>query len=363
MLRPTRRLAALPLCWLAASIPARADEIATATVASSMATASGQIRQLAFDGDPDSFFLADKAGASDHFTLAFDMPVAVRSIEATTGRPDGADRLDAGTLEVSGDGETFEEAAPFVEGMARGDGLGKAIRAIRIRPTKDQDHPLAIRELVVAGDTRVATFRHPVEFTVDVTDAPDLKEWADKVALLCESWYSRIADELASDGYRPTRRVRLVLSNDYKGVAAAGGGRITGSVKYYRDHPDDVGSMIHETVHIIQNYRGRRNPGWLVEGVADYIRFFEFEAPDKIGPINADRARYDDSYRTSARFLAFVREKYDKTLIAELNRRMREGRYSDDAFRELTGKDLKELDEEWRATLPKREPRKPKDAD
>src|SRR3954447_18104667 len=111
MLRSSWRLAALPLCWLAAPTCILADEPVTATVSSSLATASGQIRQLAFDGDPDSFFLADKAGTSDHFTLAFDKPVAMRSIAATAGRPDGSDRLDAGTLEVSADGASFEELA------------------------------------------------------------------------------------------------------------------------------------------------------------------------------------------------------------------------------------------------------------
>ena len=40
---------------------------------------------------------------------------------------------------------------------------------------------------------------------------------------------------------------------------------------------------------------------------------------------------------------------------------MREGRYTDEAFQELTGKDLKQLDEEWRASLPRRERRKPAD--
>ena len=350
MPRPTW---SVPLLFLCCHGVATSAEPAAATVASSLATASGQIRQFAFDGDGDTFFLADKATTSDQFTLAFDRPVTARSISATTGRLDGSDKLDAGTLEASADGVTFAEIAPFADGAARADVAGRMIQAVRIKPTKDQDHPLAIREIVVESDS-VAPFRHPIEYTVDVSDAPEMKDWADKVARLCESWYPRLVDELPSDRFQPTRRVRLVLSNSYKGVAAAGGGRITGSVKYYQAHPDDLGSMIHETVHIVQNYRGRGNPGWLVEGLADYIRFFEYEAPGAIGPIRADRAHYNDSYRTSGRFLAYVKDKYAPTLIPELNRRMREGRYSDDVFKELTGKDLKELDDEWRATLPRR---------
>ena len=118
----------------------------------------------------------------------------------------------------------------------------------------------------------MVTFVYPIEYEIDVADAPDMKEWADKVARLCEQWYPKISEELKSEGFRPRTWVRLSLKGDYKGVAMAGGGRITGSVKFFKAHPDDVGAMIHETVHIIQSYRGRGNPGWLVEeGRADYI--------------------------------------------------------------------------------------------
>ena len=132
----------------------------------------------------------------------------------------------------------------------------------------------------------------------------------------------------------------------------AGGGRITGSTKFFKAHPDDLGAMIHETVHVIQRYRSRNNPGWLVEGVADYVRFFKYE-PGKIGPINAQTARYNGSYRVTARFLAYVAEKYDKDLVLKLNKAMREGTYKEELFKELTGKTVQELDEEWRASLKK----------
>ena len=115
---------------------------------------------------------------------------------------------------------------------------------------------------------------------MDVNDAPEMKDWAEKVARLCESWYPRLVDELPSDGFKPTQRDPPGHQQEtMRAWPPPGGGRITGSVKYYKDHPDDLGSMIHETVHIIQNYRSRRNPGWLVEGLADYIRFFEYEKP------------------------------------------------------------------------------------
>src|ERR1700689_1925104 len=121
-----------------------------------------------------------------------------------------------------------------------------------------------------------------------------------------------INEELPSEGFRPLTQITMTLRNDYKGVAAAGGGRITGSVKYFKSHPDDIGAMVHETVHCVQAYR-THGPGWLVEGIADYIRFFKFE-PGKIGNLARD-PHFDGSYRTSAAFLNFAAEKYDRDLV------------------------------------------------
>ena len=134
---------------------------------------------------------------------------------------------------------------------------------------------------------------------------------------------------------------------------AAGGGRITGSVKYFQAHPDDFGAMVHETVHVVQAYGGRGNPGWLVEGIADYIRFFKYE-PGKLGKINPDRARYNGSYRVSAAFLAYLTAKYDRDIVRKLNQLMREGEYRESAFKTLTGKTVQDLDKEWRASLARR---------
>src|SRR5262249_1237644 len=158
----------------------------------------------------------------------------------------------------------------------------------------------------------------PIEFVVDVADAPEMKEWAEKAARVCERQYPMICDELSSDGFRPATVIRLALKNNYNGVAAAGGGRITGSVKELKTKPNDIGAMVHETVHCVQSYRTRGNPGWLVEGIADYLRFFRYEVA-KPRPLAPERAKYDGSYRTTAAFLAFVTEKYDPQIVRELN--------------------------------------------
>jgi hypothetical protein len=349
-------LAAIFLCaaLVSAQTPPKQPAMpVAATVTTTLATGDRHIRQFAFDGDPDSYFASDKnPGKADHFTLVFDKPVSLKSLTVTTGIPKGGDALDAGTLEVSSDGTKFEELARFADGAAKGDAGGRKVTAVRVRPADDMKHPLAIREFTVESDPPVATFKYPVEIAVDVTDAPDMKEWADKVAQVCERQYTMLNEELKSDGYKPPTYVTMTLKNSYNGVAATGGTRITGSVKYFKAHPDDVGAMVHETAHVVQHYFGRNNPGWLVEGVADYVRFFKYE-PGKLGRINADRAHYDGSYRVTAAFLAYLTDKHDKEIVRKLNAAMREGKYKPEMFKDLTGKTLDELDEEWRATLPK----------
>jgi hypothetical protein len=316
-----------------------------------LTTADGQIRQFAFDGNPATFFASTgNPGLQDHFTLTFDQAAAVASITVTTGKPAGGDTLEAGTLEGSADGTTFEALAPFVNGVARATVAGRALKGIRIRPTAAQAHPLAISEIAIDSSPRVQVFRYPVEFILDVSDAPEMRAWGERAVRVCERNYAMVCDELTSDGFRPLTIIRMTLKNDYNGVAAAGGGRIVGSVKYFKSHPDDVGAMVHETVHCVQNYRGRGNPGWLVEGVADYIRFYRYE-PRRPGPLTPERAKYDGSYRTTAAFLAYLTEAYDREIVKKLNAAMRQSRYKPEIWKDLTGKTVEELGRAWQASL------------
>jgi hypothetical protein len=328
--------------------PPAADAVA-AVVESSLKSAGGHIRQFAFDGNADTFFASEEnPKESDHFTLTFDKPVAVKSITVATGRTNGDDKLEAGQLEVSADGKKFESIAKFTDGAANANTAGRQIAAVRIHPA-DLKHPLVIREIDVDSKQEVAKFKYPVEFIVDVSDAPEMQEWADKCIRVCERAYPMINEQLASDGFRPARVVHMTLKK-MNGVAYTGGTHITGAVKWFKDHPDDVGAMVHETVHVVQAYRGRGNPGWLVEGVADYIRFFKYE-PGHVGPISADRSHYNGSYRVTASFLAYLVDTYDPQIVKKLNEAMRTGKYNDQLFKTYTGKDLEELDDQWRSTL------------
>lgn len=312
--------------------------------------APAPIKEFAFDGDPKTFFASAKnPTAKDHFTLVFDKPVTLNSITITTGKPDGSDKLDAGVLQFSTDGTTFADGIKFAAGVATSKAKAQNILAVRIQPTADMTHPLAISEIAIDSDPKVMIFKYPVEIFLNYDDAPEMKDWCEKCAKICERQYFMLNEDLKSEGYKPATTITMTLKARDNGVAETSGNRITGTVSYFKAHKADFGAMVHETTHVVQHYRGR-NPGWLVEGLCDYVRFFKYE-PGKIGGINPATAHYNGSYRVTARFLNYIVEKYDKDAIQKLNTMMREGKYKEDAFKDMTGKTRPELDEEWRATL------------
>lgn len=331
-----------------------AEAPVAASIETSLATAEGHIRQFAFDGNLDTYFRSSQNPTkTDHFTLVFDKLVALKAVTVSTGKPkNGGDRLEVGVLEISADGQSFREAAKFADGAVKVQADGKKVRAVRIKLTEDQMHPLAIREFEVVSEPPVAVFKYPVEFVLDVADAPEMKEWVEKVAGICERQYPMICEELRSEGFKPATVITMSFKNSYNGVAATSGDRVTGSVKWFKDHPDDMGAMVHETVHVVQQYHRGNDPGWLVEGIADYIRFFKYEAK-KPKPLSPSQAKYNGSYRVSAAFLDFLTEKYDKQIVTKLNKALREGDYKDELFKSLTKKALPELAEEWKESLGK----------
>ncbi|MCE9562549.1 MAG: discoidin domain-containing protein [Planctomycetes bacterium] len=343
------------LCsFSAANAPAVAPAprpIEFAVIESSCSTEGSHIRQFAFDANPNTYFASERnAAKSDHLTLTFDQPVSLKTVSVLTGTPNNEFALRAATLEVSTQGTDFESVATFADGKAEWSGNGKLVKAVRVRVIEDLKHPLVVREITLDSDPKVVTFRYPIEFTLDVKDAPEMKEWGQKVVRICEREYAMICDELSSEGFRPLTQIHLSLKSDYNGVAAAGGGRITGSVKYFKAHPGDIGAMVHETVHCVQNYRARNLPGWLVEGIADYVRFWKYE-PGKAGRLTPERANYDASYRTTAAFLAFVSANYDPKTVTKLNALLRADKYDAGVWKTLTGKSVEELNQEWKRSL------------
>lgn len=201
------------------------------------------------------------------------------------------------------------------------------------------------------------------QITIDTTETPELTEWVEtNLRPVIEAWYPQIIQMLPSDGYTAPNSFSITFRKDKQGVADTGGTRINVAAKWFERslRGEARGAIVHEMVHVVQQYgRARRtnphphpNPGWLVEGIADYIRWYKYE-PQSHGADKFDRAtaRYDGAYRPTANFLNYVAEHYDKDIVRELNAEMRAGRYSDDLWKKFTQHTAEELGAEWKVKL------------
>lgn len=178
---------------------------------------------------------------------------------------------------------------------------------------------------------------------VDTNDVADLKEWGGKAGTLCVEWFPKIAALLPSEGFASPKEVTLYFDPAMKGVAHAANGKITISAAFVRDHSDDWGMVVHELTHVVQSYPSG-GPGWLVEGIADYIRIAHFE-PQAPRPRVTRLASYKDAYKTTAMFLEWCEKEHGAGLVVKLNAALRKGEYSDELWSKLTGRTVDEL---WR---------------
>lgn len=201
-------------------------------------------------------------------------------------------------------------------------------------------------------------------FTFESTLAPDLTEWTDKELVpVVREWYPKLVEMLPGEGFQAPTNVTIVFKDNMGGTpAAAGGNRISCNIGWFRRNlkGEARGSVVHEMVHVVQQYgRARRNPtamrtpGWVTEGIADYIRWFKYEPEShgaEITSRNIARAKYDASYRVTGNFLNWMCEKFDPQFVVKLNAAARDGNYREELWVKAGGKPLAELGDDWKKT-------------
>jgi len=183
----------------------------------------------------------------------------------------------------------------------------------------------------------------PVTVTLENPDVPELAEWCENARSELVAWYPRVRNLLASEGFTPPTRVRLVVKKSDEGIAGTSRETITLSSGWFLAHRDDVGAVIHELVHVIQRYP-RGGPGWVTEGVADYVRWAIYEGkPLEWFSVDAVDDGYTRGYQVTAGFLLWLETGPGPGIVRRLNRAMRERRYDEELFERQAGKPLAEL--------------------
>lgn len=219
--------------------------------------------------------------------------------------------------------------------------------------------------VVKSFETKYGAFK----FTVDATRSPDLMPWVEKELIpVVEEWYPKLCAMMPSKGYNAPREVHMEFKDDMGGTPAyAAGNRLSLSIPFFHGQLEGEakGCVIHELVHVVQDYWSARRtnrrpsptPGWVTEGIADYVRWFLYEPQSKGAEItrgNLNSAKYDASYRITGNFFDWVVREHHKDLLKDLNAAAREGRYDEELWKKWTGKTVGELGEEWLAQHRKR---------
>lgn len=143
-----------------------------------------------------------------------------------------------------------------------------------------------------------------------------------------------------------TKHVIFVIDPEYTGVAAAGGGIVRFNPDWFKKHPGDVDVVTHEVMHLVQNYPKGAGPGWITEGIADYVRYTlgidNAGANWKLTDFDSKQS-YENAYRITARFFYWMETTKKKGIIKKLDAAMRNKKYTETFWQEHLGKNVDEL--------------------
>ncbi len=126
----------------------------------------------------------------------------------------------------------------------------------------------------------------PVKYdiAIDYIETPELKDWVEtKLRPTLEKWYPIIVASLPGKDFSAPRRLTVTFKKEMKGVAYTRGTSVVCAGPWFKENLDGEapGAVVHELVHVVQQIHNRKSPGWLIEGVADYLRWFKYEPESK----------------------------------------------------------------------------------
>lgn len=157
-------------------------------------------------------------------------------------------------------------------------------------------------------------------------------------------------EEMKRFNKKSSKKVTILISDDYKGVAATANSFIKVDEAWMTAHPEDVDVITHEAMHIVQAYQFQAANLWLSEGIADYVRYIYGVNNQKAGwalPPYKKGQSYLNSYRISARFLVWIEQRKRANIVNKLDKALRKGTYTAGTWVKLTGKSVDELWNEY----------------
>jgi hypothetical protein len=197
--------------------------------------------------------------------------------------------------------------------------------------------------LVCLFPISAALSQESVTVDLDTTEVPEHVEWGRTAQELLRDWHPRIANLLSSPGVVSPSGLSLKLKKSEKGVGATSGTKIVVFSNWIEEHPEDFGLVIHELVHVIQQYPGKE-PEWVSEGIADYIRWAIYEGkPQRLFPVPKSGDGYKKGYQAAAGFFLWLETHESPGIVRRLNTAMRNSEFDPSLFEELAGDDIAAL--------------------
>jgi hypothetical protein len=201
---------------------------------------------------------------------------------------------------------------------------------------------------------------------VDVAQTPDAAPYIAPVKALVEEWYPKTNDAIFA-GKHPLPFAEVVVIFQPKLAKGAGPDAIEAAGfadentirvnfgQLARTRDDYRPLLVHELVHVVQHYPERPGTGWLVEGIADYVRhkYFDRDLAPKLRELDGypydqvklRRQGYRFGYTVAAAFLYWLELQKSPAIITTLNQALRAGTYSPSLFEDRCGVPLDAL---WR---------------
>lgn len=164
-----------------------------------------------------------------------------------------------------------------------------------------------------------------------------------------ETFFKVYPKEVKTYNKQSAKKVVIIIDPQYTGVAATAGNIVRVNPEWMEKHPEDLDVVTHEVMHIVQSYPHQAGPGWITEGIADFVRN-QYGVNNKAGNWSLTKfnkkQNYTNSYRITARFFLWLTKNYDKKLVVKLNAAMHNKKYNQNFWSNVTGKNLEQL---WEA--------------
>ena len=225
------------------------------------------------------------------------------------------------------------------------------------------------RDILRIGAALVVTAAIPrgacaevVSLTIETSFGPrvpapmraQLQDWADALRPKIAVWWPTMNAALSSPGFMPTTRLTLAFYRiDNPGVpAATDASKSTIYIDPWKlivrlNNPDAQGMVAHELVHVAQTYPQGATPGWITEGIADYMRYYVLLPDDPGRFFNPQGLSEKTGYQPAAGLLDWIEVRHPGA-VRRINAAMRGGGDGAATLAEIGGGDPDAL---WRAYM------------